>query len=181
MKDWTGRRLTLIGLFVGVGVAVGGIAYAAIPDSSGLIHGCYQKNGNLRVIDSTGKGCTTSEKPLSWSQTGLTGTTGAAGTTGPTGATGATGATGIVSNSEVVVEVQVPPSGNGGGVGTTVSCPSGDLVTGGGWKAGGGVNAYLIVTESHSDGQGWHVLFLNPSDGVTFLVDVYAECLDVTP
>ena len=97
MKHWAGRRLTLIALVVGVGVAAGGIAYASIPDSSGVIHGCYQKNGNLRVIDSTGKGCTTSEKPLSWNQTGpsgLTGSTGLTGATGPTGSTGSTGATG---------------------------------------------------------------------------------------
>jgi len=98
MKMLTGRRLGLIGLVVGVGVAVAGIAYASIPDSGGLIQGCYQKNnGNLRVIDSTGKGCTASEKPLSWNQTGpsgLTGSTGLTGATGPTGSTGATGGTG---------------------------------------------------------------------------------------
>jgi hypothetical protein len=85
MKSWAGRRLSLIVLVVGVGVAVGGIAYAAIPDSGGLIHGCYNKNsGNLRVIDTSGKGCTTSEKALNWNQTGLTGATGPSGSAGPT-------------------------------------------------------------------------------------------------
>ena len=49
-------------------VALGGVAFAAIPDSGGVIHACYQKaNGNLRVVDSE-RGCRSSEHPLSWSQ-----------------------------------------------------------------------------------------------------------------
>jgi hypothetical protein len=77
MKLRTGRRTGLVALVVGVGVAVGGIAYASIPDSDGLIHGCYNKtNGALRVIDTSGKGCSAAEKPLNWNQTGPTGAAG---------------------------------------------------------------------------------------------------------
>jgi hypothetical protein len=95
MKFWRRRGFGLVALVVGVGVAAGGIAYASIPDASGVIHGCYVKaNGKLRVIDSRGKGCQKGETPLNWNQTGPTGPTGPTGTTGPTGATGATGATG---------------------------------------------------------------------------------------
>ena len=43
MNLLTGRRLGLLGLVVAVGVAAAGIAYAAIPDNSGVIHGCYKK------------------------------------------------------------------------------------------------------------------------------------------
>jgi len=83
-------------------VLVGGVAYAAIPDSSGVINGCYQKKvGNLRVIDSSaGQSCRHSEVPISWSQTGPQGPPGPqgpkgdTGATGPKGDTGATGATG---------------------------------------------------------------------------------------
>lgn len=51
-----------------VGFAAAGIAYASIPDSNGLINGCYKKqNGQLRVIDTgAGRACSGSEKPLSW-------------------------------------------------------------------------------------------------------------------
>ena len=88
MKLWTGRRLSMIAAVV-VCAAVGGIAYASIPDSNGVIHGCYRKTtGELIVIDSGGKGCEEGWKPLNWSQTGLTGATGA---TGPTGARGPAG------------------------------------------------------------------------------------------
>ncbi len=67
-----------------LGAAVFGVVsavQAAIPDSSGVINGCYQKNvGNLRVIDpSAGDSCRPSEIAISWSQTGP------AGPAGPTG------------------------------------------------------------------------------------------------
>jgi hypothetical protein len=102
MKLWTGRRVGLLGLVVGVGVAVAGIAYASIPDSSGVIHGCYKTvNGQLRVIDTAGgkKGCLPSETALNWNQTGPTGPTGATGATGAKGATGATGPTGATGQT----------------------------------------------------------------------------------
>src|SRR3954454_14850662 len=102
------RRLTLrqgrwfvLGGVVGAVVA-GGVAFAAIPDASGVINGCYQKNvGNLRVIDpSAGDSCRPSEIGISWSQTGpqgpqgIPGPQGPQGLPGPKGDTGATGATG---------------------------------------------------------------------------------------
>jgi hypothetical protein len=67
---WTGA---LVACRCGCGgVLAGGAALAAIPDSSGVIHGCYQKNvGNLRVIDpSAGDSCRPPEIALNWSQTG---------------------------------------------------------------------------------------------------------------
>src|SRR5438105_9710357 len=79
-------RLTAL-VAVVVGLAAGGIAYASIPDASGVIHGCYKTvNGVLRVID-TDKGgkCVPGETALNWNQTGPKGATGAK---GPTGAAG---------------------------------------------------------------------------------------------
>ncbi len=47
-------------------VALGGAAFAAIPDSSGTIHGCAKKrNGSLRVVESAGD-CRAGEFPISW-------------------------------------------------------------------------------------------------------------------
>jgi hypothetical protein len=46
------------------------IAYAAIPDTAGVIHGCYKRNnGTLRVIDDAVTQCDNSETPIQWSQT----------------------------------------------------------------------------------------------------------------
>ncbi len=91
-------RWFVLGGVVGA-ILAGGAAFAAIPDSNGVINGCFQKNvGNLRVIDpSAGDSCRPSEVPISWSQTGPAGPqgpkgdTGATGPQGPKGDTGATG------------------------------------------------------------------------------------------
>jgi hypothetical protein len=68
-------------------LAAGGIAYATIPDGGGVIHACYQKNqGALRVIDTDkAQTCSSSETPLTWSQTGPQGQPGQQGPAGPTG------------------------------------------------------------------------------------------------
>jgi len=75
---------------------IGGVAYAAIPDSSGVIHGCYtNKVGVLRVIDpSAGQSCTSLETPIQWSQKGPKGEAGPAGPAGPKGDKGDPGPAG---------------------------------------------------------------------------------------
>jgi hypothetical protein len=82
----------------------GGIAYATIPDSSGVIHACYHVNaqgtvdasGALRVIDPSstnkdGSACKHDEKALDFNQTGPQGAQGPQGPQGPQGSTGPTG------------------------------------------------------------------------------------------
>jgi len=57
-------------------VALGGAAFAAIPDSDGTIHACYQTNtGNLRVVESNAD-CRSSERPISWNEKGPPATAG---------------------------------------------------------------------------------------------------------
>lgn len=70
--------------------AAGGVAYATIPDSGGVIQGCYLKAiGSLRLIDpSSGQHCTAVEKPIQWNQTGPRG---AGGPQGPVGTAGKDG------------------------------------------------------------------------------------------
>jgi hypothetical protein len=80
MRSLSGVRLRLIVLIAIVGgLAMVGIVYASIPDSNGVIHGCYaNKGGGLRVIDTgTGQSChANKETMLSWNQSGPTGATG---------------------------------------------------------------------------------------------------------
>lgn len=76
-------------------------AYASIPGSDTVIHGCYlNRVGSLRVIDpSAGQQCLASEAAIQWNQQGLPGLTGPQGPQGPTGLQGPkgdTGATGAV-------------------------------------------------------------------------------------
>jgi hypothetical protein len=97
-------RRTLVGVLVGLAaLAAGGIAYATIPDSAGVIHGCYTKAssttqpvGSLRVIDTgVGQSCALNEVALSWNQQGVKGATGPQGPQGPQGPTGAQGSPGV--------------------------------------------------------------------------------------
>ena len=70
MGKWIRRRRPSPGTafgFAALVIALGGAAFAAIPDSSGTIHGCYLKsNGSLRVVESAGD-CRSSERAVSWS------------------------------------------------------------------------------------------------------------------
>lgn len=91
------RLLTVLG--IGVVGLTGGIAYATIPDNTGVIHACYQKNvGNLRVVDADSD-CRPSEIVLSWNHAGATGATGPQGPAGPKGDTGGAGPAGPKGDS----------------------------------------------------------------------------------
>jgi hypothetical protein len=85
-------------LFVAGLVLSGGMALASIPDSGGVIHGCYlttgppQARGALRVVDTdAGQACVSGEIALTWNQTGPQGPVGPTGATGPAGPTGPAG------------------------------------------------------------------------------------------
>src|SRR5437016_14590759 len=88
-----------VGLLIAVAsLAAGGIASATIPDSGGVIHGCYAKAsggtapGTLRVIDTGfGQSCGLNEVALNWNQQGVKGATGAQGPQGPAGPQGPQG------------------------------------------------------------------------------------------
>jgi hypothetical protein len=98
-------------------VALGGVAYAAIPDSSGVIHGCYlNKIGVLRVIDSeAGQKCSSFETPLNWNQTG------------PPGPAGANGATNVVVRASVPITLSANTASD-----VTANCNPGEIAVGGG-------------------------------------------------
>jgi hypothetical protein len=79
----TRRRVALAALTV-VAISAGGIAYAAVPDGTGVIHGCRANvGGTLRVVDSErGEGCRPSETALDWNQRGQQGLEGPPGPAG---------------------------------------------------------------------------------------------------
>ena len=115
MRVKFGGRVVRLSWVTGALLVVGGgIAYATIPDSGGVIHGCYNKeNGRLRVIDTSPGGsqssqngdhgqsgnektsdlggCGSNETALNWNQTGPQGPKGDTGATGPAGPQGPPG------------------------------------------------------------------------------------------
>src|SRR5215475_14360780 len=51
-------------------LVVAGVALATIPDTNGVIQGCYQSvSGNVRLVDSASN-CRNSETPISWNAQG---------------------------------------------------------------------------------------------------------------
>lgn len=208
-KGWAVRRFTLrrsrwflLGAVVGA-VAAGGAAYAAIPDSTGVINGCYQKHvGNLRVIDSSaGERCRPSEIPISWSQTGPQGPPGPQGPKGDTGAVGPQGPAGAQGPAGPQ-GAQGPPGPQGPAgpgntytveqfqnlvVGQTVTltaiCNAGDVVIGGYTRAQGvtGLSgdqrfAQIAPIGPAPAAQGWRTTATGQTDAPDFL-DVFAVCL----
>jgi hypothetical protein len=87
----SGGRLAILGLAVGL-VLASGVAYATIPDGSGVIHGCYSKSGgSLRVIDVSVTNCKGGETSLDWNNTGPQGPQGPQGQQGLQGPQGIQG------------------------------------------------------------------------------------------
>src|SRR5262245_55096900 len=65
---------------------------ATIPDTKGVIHGCYSKSGgSIRVIDDSVTTCNANETSLSWNTTGPMGPQGPIGPQGLTGLAGPQG------------------------------------------------------------------------------------------
>jgi hypothetical protein len=88
----TRSAIAVVGVLTAT-VVMGGLAYASIPASSGVIHGCYKTAGTnhaVTVVDSSAQ-CPGGYTSLKWNQTGPQGPAGEAGPKGATGATGATG------------------------------------------------------------------------------------------
>jgi len=109
------RRLLIVAAVAGGAFGIASVVQASIPDSNGVIHGCYQYTttnnnyGRVRVYDTAkGGGCNLLEHPLDWNIRGPTGAIGPTGATGPTGPTGLTGPSGPAG-----------PSGPTGPTGTT--------------------------------------------------------------
>jgi hypothetical protein len=171
MKDaWTRNRRSLViiaAAAAALAVAGGGIAYASIPDSSGVIHGCYKANANgnptaLSVIDTAGSGghCPTNQKALDWNQTGPQGPTGATGATGPAGPPSALGLQLVQANASVPNDTDQTVWA------LTASCPSGYKAVGGGFQTPGPrdvVGNFFVVLQSRPgssgslDSNGWFV------------------------
>lgn len=83
------RKLTAtLATAVALTVTAGGVAYASIPDTAGVIHACYTSSAT-RIVDNPK--CKSSEKALAWNVTGPRGAQGNQGNPGVVGAQGPQG------------------------------------------------------------------------------------------
>jgi hypothetical protein len=174
-------------------VALGGAAYAAIPDSSGVINGCYDNtSGELRVFDSEDgqpNGCTRKETPLDWSRQGpqgppgLQGAQGATGQQGPAGATGPQGPPGLSGYLLVTVFTESSDADNRG---ATAECPGGRKVLGGGGRIASPVGEHqrgVYIADSNPSGTDAWIVTASESveNGAVWGLTAYAICAFVAP
>ena len=93
-----GRRRTVVVLVAAVvAVPLAGAAWAAAPDGdTNVIHACYSRDGELRVIDPSSRDrklreCTSKESAIAWNQEGPRGEPGLPGSAGSQGEQGEQG------------------------------------------------------------------------------------------
>ena len=171
---------------------VGSFAWAAIPDSNGVIHGCYRSGaGDLRVVES-GTDCKSNEIAVQWNQRGpqgIPGPPGAKGDTGPSGPQGPAGPQGEAGPAgppgpQGETGPAGPPGGLAGyeivfgndarftgaeGVVSTARCPEGKVVLGGGFRGSGWAlpvpDRNMSMNQPQADGRSWVVGMSPTSDG----------------
>jgi hypothetical protein len=157
MRRWK----AIVGVAV-VGLVVGaGIAWAAIPDSNGVIHTCF-KNNNWRVIDAPAESCTSGESPLDVNP----------------------------GEVHAVIRTETHTITPGASHTFTAHCNAGEVATGGGWRLVGPapVGPLWITTQGDvpqsassepSAGEvpiGWKVIDAVNQDSVDHDVTVFAVC-----
>jgi hypothetical protein len=119
-------RSLVVGVAVGAGIAIAGsAAFAAIPDSGGVVHACYQNvsgaNKPVKLLNTSQKGtCPSGWVAVSWNQQGVQ---------GPPGATGSPGVSGYATQT---ASTTFDPQ-HGNLVTGTAACPSGKVPIGGGF------------------------------------------------
>jgi Collagen triple helix repeat (20 copies) len=170
----TRRASLLIGAVVGalVTMLAGGIAWAAIPAvPGGVIQGCYDSGGNVKVVEALP--CPPKHTPFQWNQQGAPGTNGTNGTNGTDGIDGADGAPGMngtngVSGYEIVLGGSNSLSYNSF-FNQSVLCPAGKVPVGGG--AWGDIAVIRWSTPTYDLGvpTGWRVTGFTSSTGADVL------------
>jgi hypothetical protein len=179
-----GRSIIASAAIVGLAL-VGGVAYATIPDSGGVIHTCYsQSNGTWRPIDYPTVKCKSGEIQLDFNQRGVKGDNGDKGDQGPQGLqgiqgpkgdrgdTGAVGPPGI-SGYEIV---EGPTNGLDPleGFSMEVVCPVGKRVLSGGYW---GVGTFVVDKDFPVRNDAWLIAGQTSVFGV---ITPYAICANVS-
>jgi hypothetical protein len=157
------RKLIAAAFVVGVLAAVGGIAYATIPDENGVIHGCRNNgSGSLRVIDSASQSCTPAETALDWNQLGPKGDKGDPG-----------GVLDVYFNRDT----DVLPAGAVRGY--RAQCGDGDKAIGGGYASDStDVTAFRSDVDLINPA---YLLGLKNNGNVAAAIQFTAYCADLTP
>jgi hypothetical protein len=173
-RSLRGRAAVVVVVVVAV-AAAGGIAYASIPDTQGVIHACYSTNGatatngtQLSIIDPARASCTKNQQSIAWSQTGPPGQDGADGQDGQDGQDGAKGDKGDPGPSDAFTNYGDGVHAIGDGLTQTVASvtvPAGSYILTGTVAAGSLDGFPEFLTCSFTGGTVHGVVALIQSDG----------------
>jgi hypothetical protein len=159
----------LVGAVVAV-VVVGGVAWATIPPvPGGVIQGCYDSGGNVKVVDALP--CPAKYTPFQWNQQGPAGTNGTNGTDGTNGTNG-------VSGYETV-EGDARALSNGDIRRIPVTCPDGKKVLSGGWQGDSGLGVE-VGSRTEFDGQVYAEFVRNTGTSATDTLNAQAWAICAT-
>jgi hypothetical protein len=202
------RRAVVIGAAAALTVPlVGAVAVAAVPDATGVFHGCYAKSGGaLRIIDPASTSasrnrCKSGETAITWNERGpqgLPGSAGAGGAIGAAGPEGPAGADGAMgpAGPEGPAGPQGPPGpgltgfvalqgfvsigpASSGVAEQTVICPDGTVAINPGFAPTFGAS-FALVYSMPVGWNGWKFGFKSNSTG-TAGAQVFLTCVEATP
>ena len=170
------RFVRIISPLVGMVVLVGFLASNVSADTTPTTYyACVNmKTGSIYMVNA-GDTCQKGYTPMSWNQVGPQGPQGSAGPTGsqgPQGPQGPAGPTQTLTITQVFSDVLVPP---GYLSYTEAVCPTGTLLTGGGFDTGDQPKLELIRSYPDSNRNGWFVEAFDSSSDSVFL-SAYALC-----
>jgi hypothetical protein len=166
---------------------VGGVAWAGIPGGDGVIHGCYDSGGNLKVVDS-GSACPRSYTALTWNQTGPQGIQGPQGIAGPKGDPGGIGPQGpqgdpaVLPSGTLTHYLRETLSGTTEGIGSVneiVFCPAGKTAISGGYGTSGGSGNTTL--ENEILGETSYRVILHKENAFAVFWNVWVNCAVITP
>jgi hypothetical protein len=175
-----GAAFAAISCLVLGGLTLGGVTFAST--SSDTYRACL-KAGLLSHVTQTGTPkCGTGALVVSWDQQGPKGTPGPR---GPKGAKGTTGPPGPSGTQTLVVESKTFAAAHNtlSDVTATVTCPAGDVVTGGGYTSTTTSTSFYTrddgpIRTAAASVWGWHLLARSANDALStgMTIDVYAIC-----
>jgi hypothetical protein len=122
------------------------VAWASIPDSAGVIHGCRKtSDGSVRVIDTAvTQNCPNGFVSMNWNQTGPQGPTGPAGATGAQGATGPAGPQGPAGFANLTLRNATIPVPANTQVTESANCLQTETAISAGWQNIGGGRVEVV-------------------------------------
>ena len=190
-------RVRSLGLpLIALMISLGGVAWATIPSSNGIIHACFNtQTGAVRVVDAAQGGslCATGEQGLTWASSGprglrgdkgprgSVGRIGRQGPPGPRGGRGPAGPSGALPHGPRIRLVTNTYYTRRSYRAYATCRPNEEPLSGGAALQADPYTHVITATASFSEGDSWVVDLNDQASLDPWTLVVYAECWRRTP